>query len=476
MKKLEVMLGVLRVPVDFVMIVGSLVLAYKIRPYTDLIPWIHVEALPEQLPTFEFFLKFALLCGVVLLLLNALMGLYNLKSTFHPLTEFIRIVTSASIWLMGVIAFYVLVLHALPFSRIILFHSWVFIICYVFTGRLLIRGLQRIFLSLGYGRRRVLFIGIDNDIDLVYKNLKDDKKFKIIGGLGERRESRKQYELRVIGCISEFMHFVKTHKIDEVICSEKTLTDDIINDISMYCISEHIGYRCVPDLKHSSFAYMEIDVIGGVPLITHRLTPLSGWGSVIKRSMDALGSLLGLLILLPFFAVIAVMIKLDSKGPIFYISKRVGEGKRSSFPMIKFRSMIHNAEKLRKELEQKNEREGPLFKIKNDPRITRFGAFLRRTSIDELPQLINVLLGHMSLVGPRPHLPEEVAKYKQHHKIVLGIRPGMTGLAQISGRSDLDFENEVRFDSFYIEHWSLLLDTKILMKTIAVMFFGRGAD
>jgi lipopolysaccharide/colanic/teichoic acid biosynthesis glycosyltransferase len=151
--------------------------------------------------------------------------------------------------------------------------------------------------------------------------------------------------------------------------------------------------------------------------------------------------------------------------------KRVGQ-KGKLFPFYKFRTMKPNTHNLRyQELAHLNTREGtPMVKIKNDPRVTKIGRIMRKTSLDELPQLINVLKGEMSLVGPRPHLPEEVANYQKHHKFVLTIKPGITGMAQVSGRSDLDFEQEVKLDSFYIENWSLLLDLKILVQTILVVF------
>ena len=142
--------------------------------------------------------------------------------------------------------------------------------------------------------------------------------------------------------------------------------------------------------------------------------------------------------------------------------------------MFKLRSMVTEADQLKSKLAQQNERSGPLFKIKKDPRITKFGHFLRKTSIDELPQLFNVLIGNMSLVGPRPHLPEEVDQYKKHHYQVFALKPGVTGLAQISGRSNLDFEEEVKLDVYYIENWSLLLDIKIILKSIGVIFRADG--
>ncbi|MCC7432050.1 sugar transferase [Candidatus Peregrinibacteria bacterium] len=199
----------------------------------------------------------------------------------------------------------------------------------------------------------------------------------------------------------------------------------------------------------------------------------------MKRSFDFIGAICGIILLSPIMIITAILIKLDDpKGTIIFKFlddgsrvKRVGQ-KGRLFNFYKFRSMKPNTHNLRySELAHLDTRQGtPMVKIKNDPRITKIGSFIRKTSIDELPQLFNVLKGEMSLVGPRPHLPEEVAKYQKHHKFVLTLKPGITGMAQISGRSDLDFEKEVKLDTYYIENWSLLLDLKILIKTILVIF------
>jgi len=177
---------------------------------------------------------------------------------------------------------------------------------------------------------------------------------------------------------------------------------------------------------------------------------------------------------MPLFILIGLVIKYDSKGPVLVKLKRVSQKKE--FWMYKFRSMIANAESMKQDLSHLNERDdGPLFKLRNDPRVTRFGTFLRKYRIDEFPQLINVLFGDMSLVGPRPHQPDEIAKYARHHKRVLAIKSGMTGLAQVSGSSDLSFDEEVALDSLYIERWSLWFDVKILFMTIAKLIFDKSA-
>jgi len=190
--------------------------------------------------------------------------------------------------------------------------------------------------------------------------------------------------------------------------------------------------------------------------------------------MDILASILGLILLSPLYVAVGITVKLDSSGPVFVRLKRISKNKE--FGLIKFRSMLKNAEELKASLAVFNERkDGPLFKIKDDPRVTRVGRLIRKLRIDELPQFWNVLTGDISLVGPRPHQPDEISLYQKHHKKVLAIKAGATGLAQVSGSSDLPFEQEVALDTFYVENWSLWMDIKIILKTVLKIFTDRSA-
>jgi exopolysaccharide biosynthesis polyprenyl glycosylphosphotransferase len=193
-----------------------------------------------------------------------------------------------------------------------------------------------------------------------------------------------------------------------------------------------------------------------------------------KRLLDLTVIVVGAVPALMVMGVIALAIKLDSPGPVIYKAARVGKNGRP-FQMYKFRSMVVDADRHKEALKQYNQADGPLFKIKDDPRMTRVGRFIRRSSLDELPQLYNVLLGQMSLVGPRPPLAEEVAMYKPWHKQRLSVIGGITGLWQVSGRSDLTFDELCLLDIYYIENWSLALDIRILLQTIPHSLFGRGA-
>jgi lipopolysaccharide/colanic/teichoic acid biosynthesis glycosyltransferase len=196
-------------------------------------------------------------------------------------------------------------------------------------------------------------------------------------------------------------------------------------------------------------------------------------GLAVKRVLDVMGSALGLLLLWPLFALIALAIKLDSSGPVFYRSPRVGK-KGRKFTCYKFRSMVSNADALKAALRHRNERQGPTFKISHDPRVTRLGGWLRKYSLDELPQLWNVLTGDMSLVGPRPHPTDDFAQYSLEHLRRLDVTPGITGLWQTSARRDPSFERNLALDLEYIENWNLWLDFRILLKTIPAVVAGHG--
>jgi exopolysaccharide biosynthesis polyprenyl glycosylphosphotransferase len=213
----------------------------------------------------------------------------------------------------------------------------------------------------------------------------------------------------------------------------------------------------------------------GEPLLFLHSAPPFGWRTEVKRLLDLIVSAVFLILLAPLFAVIAILIKLDSRGPVFFVQERMGYNKRR-FMMIKFRTMVADAEARMQEIEHLNEKEGPIFKMKNDPRITRLGRFLRKTSLDEIPQFINVLLGDMSLVGPRPLSIRDALKLEvSWQKRRFSVRPGLTCIWQVSGRSNLSFEEWMKLDLEYIDHWSLLLDWRILLKTVPAVLTSRGA-
>lgn len=237
-----------------------------------------------------------------------------------------------------------------------------------------------------------------------------------------------------------------------------------------------ITLRLLPSSREILYRRGVSEIMAGLPTLRVETPLLLGWDYRLKRLIDFVGSLLGIILLSPLFMIVALLIKLSSKGPIFFRQERTGlQGK--TFYMWKFRTMVNNASQLQSELEAQNEsQDGIMFKIKNDPRIIPFGHFMRRTSIDELPQLFNVLIGQMSLVGPRPLPLRDVERFEAWHHIRHQVVPGITGLWQISGRSDIeDFNDAARLDLFYIDNWSLNLDLDILVETVRIVLFGKGA-
>ncbi|MDX1450360.1 MAG: sugar transferase, partial [Acidimicrobiia bacterium] len=205
-----------------------------------------------------------------------------------------------------------------------------------------------------------------------------------------------------------------------------------------------------------------------------RLAAANPWQLVVKRVIDIIGATLALAVLSPVLLITALAVRLSSPGPVIHRQIRIGQD-GEPFIFLKFRSMYIDAEHLKKSLTQYNEAEGPIFKIRQDPRITPVGRWIRKLSIDEMPQLLHVLTGRMSLVGPRPHLPEEVAVYDGEARRRLAVRPGVTGIWQVSGRSDLDFETWIAMDLEYLDHWSLWLDLKLMARTFTAVLSGRGA-
>jgi len=219
---------------------------------------------------------------------------------------------------------------------------------------------------------------------------------------------------------------------------------------------------------------LTLQQVGGLMAMSLRPVRLSGAQAAAKRTLDLALASLSIVLLAPLWLVLAAAVKLDSRGPIFYRQKRIGRHQQP-FEMLKFRTMVVGAEAMLDDLRDQNEATGPLFKLRRDPRVTRVGRFMRRWSLDELPQIWNVVEGNMSLVGPRPPLPDEVALYEDWHLDRLEVPPGMTGLWQIKGRSDLPFDDYVRLDLFYIENWSIGYDLYIMAKTLPAVFAGRGA-
>jgi len=462
MKKIELFfLGIL-VPLDYLMLIVAGVIAYFIR-FTPLI--IDIRPVIFDLP-FNRFLNLLLLTSFCWLIIFALNGLYSQEWRKTLLKVFLQIViASTASTMLIIIAFFFN--QRLFNSRLIILIFWLASIILVFLGRFIHYHLFNLFYYKGLITKNAVIIGQDNNTKTLISEFKKNKK----------------YGLKIIEHYPIFDEKVNTEidlllgkvKIDEIILADSSHTPQQINDLINFCYDHHLNLRYAASLYDTQLKNFEIKTIAGIPLIEIKNTALDGWGKIFKRIFDLFFSLLTLILILPILLIISLLIKFDSAGPVIVSFVRIGE-KNKKFKLYKFRSMIKNAHLLKPQIQTFNERgDGPLFKMKNDPRITRFGKFLRKYSLDELPQLLNVLKGEMSLVGPRPHEPEEVAQYATHHKKLLNIKPGMTGLAAVSGRSDLFFEEEVKLDTYYIENWNLGLDLQILLKTPRAVFSRRQA-
>ncbi|MBI5421847.1 sugar transferase [Candidatus Peregrinibacteria bacterium] len=473
MKKSEILFGILRVPSDFGAILLAFLLAYTLRPLTDLIPGVQFAFGPELLPPMGEYAAMALASGGFVLFLFAVNRMYSLKVSHGFAREFAKILFLVSTWIMFLIAYHFLVLHRLFFSRIALAHIWIFSVLFVAAGRLLISMLQSFLLRFGVGQRRLLLVGANPLADRFWEQIKGDRSYVLVGALADHQVSRKKDQVQVIGTLGQLASIVSKYHIDEIIQAEPNLREADASDLHSFCRCHHVSYRFIPDLVRLQRSNVEVEMVGDLPLVSLKETPLDGWGRVFKRLFDIVVSLLLVILLIPVWVVVPLLIKLESRGPVIYKSRR--KFRNQIFNFYKFRSMVANADELKKALLAQNERsDGPMFKIKNDPRVTRLGRLLRKTSIDELPQLFNVLIGNMSLVGPRPHLPEEIERYKEHHYQVFAVKPGITGLAQVTGRSGLDFEEEVKLDVYYIENWSLWLDIKLIARSVGVVLKANG--
>lgn len=291
----------------------------------------------------------------------------------------------------------------------------------------------------------------------------------------ESPAARRVDPARILGTIEDLASVLQGHVVDEVIIAlPRTLIKDV-QIIADVCEEEGVKLRLMADIFDLEVARMRLEHLDSIPLLSFEPIAQNESHLIIKRIFDLVVTLMAMPVILPVMACVAVAVYLDSPGPILFRQSRVGLHKRI-FNMYKFRSMHADAEQRLEEIEHLNEASGPIFKIENDPRVTRVGGFLRRTSLDELPQLFNVLRGHMSLVGPRPMSLRDVGLFDRGiQRKRFGVRPGLTCLWQVSGRSSLPFSKWLELDLFYIENWSLWLDLKILLKTIPTVLRGSGA-
>ncbi len=346
--------------------------------------------------------------------------------------------------------------------------------------RILIRSLAHSLRKGGYNYRNILIVGTGRRARELIRAIKEHKQWglKITGIISDNPDTNLQQIAKtpIIGGVNDIPRFLVEKVIDEVVFAVTRRQLEAFEDIFLLCEELGIKTRVAVNFFPNMIAKVHLDDLHGIPLLTFTTTPYNELSLAVKRSFDILVSMVLLLAAAIPMIVIGVLIRLTSPGPVFFRQVRVGlNGRR--FTLYKFRSMVRDAENLKQDLVHLNEMQGPVFKMKDDPRLTPIGKWLRKTSMDELPQLLNVLKGEMSLVGPRPPLPDEVLKYERRQRRRLSMKPGLTCLWQVSGRSRVaDFEEWMKLDLQYIDNWSLKLDLKIFLKTIPVVLLGRGAS
>jgi exopolysaccharide biosynthesis polyprenyl glycosylphosphotransferase len=370
------------------------------------------------------------------------------------------------------------VIRPLVYSRLLILEGLVFMILLMALARGVVRLVLRYLRRKGIGVKRVVIVGAGEVGRRVMRTVvaRPDLGYQIVGYVDDN-PNKGEGEIgrfKGLGSLDGLPAAIEDEAVDEVIITLPWTYHRRILNVLRECARRDVMARLVPDLFQMSLSRVEVSDLGGVPLVEIREIAFSRVALIAKRAMDFTGAALALILGWPLFLLIAVAIKLDSPGPIFFRQRRVGKN-GEPFDIYKFRSMRTGADAEKANLSGLNDGEEALFKIRDDPRVTRVGRLLRQTSLDELPQFFNVLRGEMSLVGPRPQIPAEVAQYQPWHRRRLSVPPGITGMWQISGRSDLSFDEMVLLDLYYIEHWTPWLDFTILLRTVPKVLMGKGA-
>ncbi|MBM3129811.1 MAG: undecaprenyl-phosphate glucose phosphotransferase [Chloroflexi bacterium] len=396
------------------------------------------------------------------------------RSFLDELYTLLNGTTTAILLIMAITFFW----RPLVFSRAMYVYAALLIVVLLAIERIVRRVARARLRQRGIGVDRVLIVGAGEAGRALMRNIvaQPELAYQVVGFVDDDPEKNQTDigRFQALGGTEQLPRLLKELAVNEVIVTLPWIARDKITRIMNLCQRYNLTAKLVPDLFQLSLSRVTIDDVGGIPLIAIREPQLGMVDAVIKRLMDLFFGSLLFLIAAPIMLVIAILIRLDSPGTIIFTQKRIGQYGHE-FVTHKFRSMRQGAEKEQAALNGLNEATGPLFKIRDDPRRTRVGRWIRRMSLDELPQLLNVLRGEMSIVGPRPPTPEEVEQYQEWHKRRLDVRPGITGLSQVSGRSDLTFDETAMLDIYYIENWSPWMDLNIMLKTVPTVLLARGA-
>ncbi len=362
------------------------------------------------------------------------------------------------------------------FSRLWIAGSWLCSLILVLASRYRWRTYIRDQRERGGLALRTLIVGANAEAGRVATEMRQSSLgFMPVGYVCADGWGRPTTDVPMLGHIDDLPALIREADADCLFVAASSIHPEQMVQVSKTARREGVELRITANVQEILSTRVAAQPLGSLMAFSLRPVSLTGVQAVAKRTFDIGATALAMIVLFPFFAVLAAAVKLSSKGPVFFRQERVGHHGRP-FTLLKFRTMVVDAEDMLEGLMERNEATGPLFKIERDPRVTKLGRSLRKWSLDELPQLWNVLVGQMSLVGPRPPLPREVSQYEDWMMSRLEVRPGLTGLWQVSGRSDLPFEDYVRLDLFYIENWSLAYDLFIMAKTVPTIVTGRGAS
>ncbi|MCK5687047.1 sugar transferase [bacterium] len=430
-----------------------------------------------HMPFFKEYMVIFLYGTVIILFCFFYFRLYSFTRNAGKLDEIahvVQAVTFANVLIIAITFFY----RNISVSRLVIINSYILTVIFLslfrFSRRLFVEWLR----LRGFGVRNVLIYGAGDGGKLVKHHLEfhSEMGYNLVGFLDDSKSMNgKEVDNKpVFGNLTNLSGVVVKKNIHDVIIAIPSAPRDKILKAVMKCEKAGVNYFILPNVYDFMTSQISINRMGTVPLMKVELEAKKSVQYIVKRTFDYIFGLFCAILFLPVYLIVAMLIKLESKGPILFSQIRIGKNGKA-FKFYKFRTMINDAEKLKARLHKHNEVDGPIFKMKDDPRITKLGKILRKFSIDELPQIFNVLKGDMSFVGPRPPVPEEVKKYEGWQKTRLSVMPGITGLWQVSGRSTLTFEQMVRLDLFYIENWSFWMDFKILISTIPTVIFCKGA-
>jgi len=463
-------------------------IAKEIRLVTDLIPKVQ---LPIQTISNEYLSIFALLWAFLYVILFASHGLYKLSISNSKIWEILDIIRYSIYW-FGFFAVWVYLWNGIIYfgpeiPRLIIVFTLLIWLLSIIIIRVLINNIQSILLKRNILSKRNLLL-ISNSSGKSLENILEDislsKVYTLIWYINEKKI--KSCSEKYLWWIKEFEHMLQNREVDEILYIESDFSKKELYTLWEYARTYWVRYRYITNNFDITKTNTSLWLINRTPVIEIRNTPLENWSRVWKRIFDILFSLAVLIFCIPLCIITALLIKIeDPAWPVIYKNRRIGQ-KWNIFNCYKFRYLkwehcvkesywVDNnddpaIEYEKKLIQKSSKREGPLYKISGDPRKTKIWSFLEKYSLDEFPQFINVLIGNMSIVWPRPHQPREVQKYELYQNRLLTVKPGITGMAQVNGRDTNNFEKESKLDIFYIENWSFLLDLKILLKTCVILF------